>query len=331
MSHSNIAIFIPHLGCPNNCSFCDQKAISGEIKKVTPKEVSETLKEAFTHNLDYNDTEIAFFGGSFTCLPTEEMLGFLKVAFPYVKEGKAKGIRISTRPDGITRDVLEILKYYGVTAIELGAQSLDDEVLKLNRRGHTGEDVRRASFLIKEYGFSLGLQIMTGLYGDRKESLYKTARGVILIKPDTVRIYPTVVIKGTYLDELRLNGVFSPVSVEDSAEICAELMKMFSKNGIKIIRVGLHASETLEEKITGGAYHPAFREICESIIKRDFLLKEFEKYEKGSEVTVFVPQNEVSVTVGHKKSNIIWAEKLGYKLTVKPIGKEREKDAFKIT
>ena len=319
MSHSNIAIFIPHLGCPNNCSFCDQKAISGEIKKVTPEDVDAILREAFTHNLDCGDTEIAFFGGSFTCLPTEEMMGFLKAAYPYVKEEKAKGIRISTRPDGITRDVLEILRHYGVTSIELGAQSLDDEVLRLNRRGHTGEDVRRAAFLIKEYGFSLGLQIMTGLYGDHKESLYKTARGVILIKPDTVRIYPTVVIEGTYLDKLRINGDFSPVSVEESSEICAELMKMFDKNGIKIIRVGLHASETLEGKITGGAYHPAFREICESIIKRDFLLKEFEKYEKGSEVTVYVPKNEVSVTVGHKKSNIIWAEKLGYKLVVKPV------------
>ncbi len=319
MSHSNIAIFIPHLGCPNNCSFCDQKSISGEIKKVTPEDVRETLKEAFSGDLDAENTEIAFFGGSFTCLPTVEMISFLKEAYPYIKEGRAKGIRISTRPDGITRDVLEILKSYGVTAVELGAQSLDNDVLRLNRRGHTGEDVVRASQLVKEYGFSLGLQLMTGLYGDRKESLYRTARGMILIKPDTVRIYPTVVIKGTYLDTLRLKGLFSPIPVEPSAELCAKLIKMFEKNSIKVIRVGLHASETLEEKITGGAYHPAFRELCESIIKRDDLLKEFEKYEKGSEVTVYVPQNEVSVTVGHKKSNIIWAEKLGYKLTVKPI------------
>jgi len=319
MSHSNIAIFIPHLGCPNNCSFCDQKIISGEAKKVTPESVDEILKEAFKADLNCDDTEIAFFGGSFTCLPTEEMMAFLKVAYPYVKEGRAKGIRISTRPDGITRDVLYILKSYGVTAIELGAQSLDDDVLRLNRRGHTGNAVVKASRLIKEYGFSLGLQIMTGLYGDSRASLLKTARGVILIKPDTVRIYPTVVIKGTYLDDLRLKGLFSPVSVEPSAKVSAELLKMFEKNNIKVIRVGLHASETLEERITGGAYHPAFREICESILKRDFLLKEFEKYEKGSEVTVYVPQSEVSVTVGHKKSNIIWAEKLGYKLVVKPL------------
>lgn len=325
MGHSNIAIFIPHQGCKHLCSFCNQKIISGETEKVTPEKVAEELKNAFLNPLDCSNTEIAFFGGSFTCLPKEEMQSFLKIAYPYVQNGQASGIRISTRPDSIDKDILTTLKNYGVTAIELGAQSLDDNVLLLNRRGHTASDVKNASNLIKEYGFSLGLQMMVGLYGDRKESLYKTAKEIVLLKPDTVRIYPTVVLKGTYLDTLRLKGLFSPVNLYYASEMSAELIKMFEYSDIKVIRVGLHASKEVQESKTGGAYHPAFREICESILKREELLKEFERFEKGDALTVYVPSNELSKTVGQKRSNIIWAEKQGYRITVKPSDCEKIK------
>lgn len=317
MNHSNIAIFIPHKGCPYACSFCDQKSISGEMKNITCEEVRKELSDAFGRSLDVNNTEIAFFGGSFTCIDKEDMISFLKEAYPYVEKNMASGIRISTRPDGINEEILQILKKYKVTAIELGAQSLNDDVLKLNRRGHTEKDVLKASEFIKEYGFSLGLQIMVGLYGDRKESLYETVRKVIRIKPDTVRIYPTVVIKGTYLDELRFKGLYAPVNLGYAKNLSANIIKMFEDSGIKVIRVGLHASKTLEEKKTGGSYHPAFRELCESEIKRLKLKEEIFKFPKGSSLKISVSSSEVSKTIGQKKCNLRWAEKEGYHLLVK--------------
>ena len=342
MSHSNIAIFIPHKGCPHACSFCDQKSISGEQKQVTPLDVRRELEEAFCRPLDGKNTgrakqpspadvraaaeraretlgpgcsaELAFFGGSFTCIPREEMEAFLEEAAPYVQQGKASGIRISTRPDGISEEILDVLKRYGVRSIELGAQSMDDGVLRLNRRGHTAADVEKAVSLIKEYGFSLGLQMMAGLYGDRKESLYKTAEKMIALKPDTVRIYPTVVIEGTYLDELRRRGLYSPLPLQRAVELCAPLLKQFEQSGIKVIRVGLHASETLERRRTGGAYHPAFRELCESFLKRRQLEERLRHFPVGSEILVKVPASELSKTIGQKKANIIWAEQMGYRL-----------------
>ena len=317
MSHSNIAIFIPHKGCPHACSFCDQKSISGKQKQVTPLDVRRELAEAFHRPLNGKNTEIAFFGGSFTCIPREEMEAFLEEAAPYVQQGKASGIRISTRPDGISEEILDILKRYGVRSIELGVQSLDDGVLRLNRRGHTAADVEKAVNFIKEYGFSLGLQMMAGLYGDRKESLYKTAEKMIALKPDTVRIYPTVVIEGTYLDELRRRGLYSPLPLQRAVELCAPLLKQFEQSGIKVIRVGLHASETLERRRTGGAYHPAFRELCESFLKRRQLEERLRHFPVGSEILVKVPASELSKTIGQKKANIIWAEQMGYRLTVR--------------
>ncbi|PWL41703.1 MAG: radical SAM protein [Clostridiales bacterium] len=317
MSHSNIAIFIPHKGCPHACSFCDQKSISGEQKQVTPLDVRRELAEAFRRPLDGKNTEIAFFGGSFTCIPRKEMEAFLEEAAPYVQQGKASGIRISTRPDGISEEILDVLKRYGVRSIELGAQSLDDSVLRLNRRGHTTAQVEKASSLIREYGFSLGLQMMAGLYGDRKESLYETAEKIIALKPDTVRIYPTVVIEGTYLDELRRKGLYSPLPLQPAVELCAPLLWRFEQRGIRVIRMGLHASETLERRRTGGAYHPAFRELCESFLKRRQLEDKLRQFPAGSEILVRVPASELSKTIGQKKANIIWAEQMGYRLTVR--------------
>lgn len=318
MSHSNIAIFIPHKGCPHACSFCDQKSISGEQKQVTPLDVRLKLKGAFARPLEGQTTEIAFFGGSFTCIPRGEMEAFLREAVPYIQGGKACGIRISTRPDGISEEVLAVLKHYGVRSIELGAQSMDDDVLRLNRRGHTAAQVEKASRLIKAYGFSLGLQMMAGLYGDRKESLYRTAEKIIALQPDTVRIYPTVVIEGTYLDELRRKGLYSPLSLEHAVELCAPLLWQFQRSGIRVIRMGLHASQTLEQRRTGGAYHPAFRELCESFLKRQQLGEELRRFPIGSEVLVRVPVSELSKVIGQKKANMIWAEQMGYRLTVRP-------------
>ena len=205
MKHSNIAIFVPHAGCPHKCSFCDQRTISGAQHSPTGQEVTAVCAQAAEEMKEPGNAEIAFFGGSFTAIDRGYMLELLKAAHPFVQEGKVKGIRISTRPDCITPEILDILKQYGVTAIELGAQSMVDEVLEANERGHCASDAVNASALIRLYGFELGLQMMTGLYKSSPERDMETMRRIIGISPDTVRIYPTVVLKGTALAEIMLS------------------------------------------------------------------------------------------------------------------------------
>lgn len=304
------------MGCPHQCSFCNQKTISGSIKQLTPEDVLNTLKEAESHNNNPENTEIAFFGGSFTAINRDYMVSLLEVAKPFVDKGAFCGIRISTRPDAIDEDVLNILKEYRVTAIELGAQSTDEEVLSLNKRGHTREDVFKASQLIKAKGFSLGLQMMTGLSGDTFQKSLKTADDIISIKPDTVRIYPTIVLEGTMLGEMYKKGEYKPQTTEEAVELCSILCQRFYKNNIKVIRLGLHSGGNVEEGYLSGPYHPAFGELCESGVYLNIAKERLKEIKKGG-VTIFVNPREISKMTGQKGSN---KEKLlseGYKVTVK--------------
>lgn len=312
--HSSIAVFIPHMGCPNMCSFCNQRAISHTVSAPSPEEVGDMLEKACAA-LPEGKAEIAFFGGSFTAIERGYMTGLLEAAYPYVKSGRVSGIRCSTRPDCIDRDVLDVLKSYGVTAIELGAQSMDNEVLALNDRGHTAEDVEAASALIKEYGFELGLQMMTGLYGSTPEKDIETARRIIAIAPQTVRIYPVVILGGTRLAELYQSEVFKPYAFDTAAEICADMLEMFEQSGIRVIKLGLHASETVEAEMLGGFYHPAFREICEGILFRRMIE---EKISGGKSFTVYTAPSAVSKAAGHKKCNIEYFGAKGISIKIKP-------------
>lgn len=325
MKHSNISIFIPHMGCPNACSFCNQRTISSTVSPPSAEQVRSTLETAFAELSPdrFGSVEIAFFGGSFTAVDREYMTALLEVAYPFVQSGQASGVRCSTRPDCIDTDVLNVLKKYGVTAIELGAQSMDDGVLSANQRGHTAEDVKKASALIKEYGFELGLQMMTGLYRSSPEKDIETAEKIAELKPDTVRIYPTVILKGTRLAELYLSGEYAPYPFETAAEICADMLEMFEQRGIRVIKLGLHASETVEEDMLGGFYHPAFREICEGVLFR----REIERRtERGGGYIVYVPQNAVSKAAGQKKCNIKYFAENGIRIKICPDGtlKNRE-------
>lgn len=223
------------------------------------------------------------------------------------------GIRISTRPDCITEEILDILKKYNVTAIELGAQSMCDDVLLMNSRGHNSDCVRNASRLIKEYGISLGLQMMTGLYGSDDEKDIYTAREFVKLSPDTVRIYPTVVIKATELARLFKLGVYSPQTTEDAVSLCSRLIPMFENEGIAVIRVGLHASETLTDTMVAGAYHPAFRELCENRIYLDLIMSKLKSENiTDGKITVRVACDGISKAVGQKRSNINKLITLGY-------------------
>ena len=309
---ANVSIFVPHNGCPQKCSFCDQRKITGCVSQPTEKDVASAIEIALDSLKEKSkDAEIAFFGGSFTAIDREYMTKLLESTKDYIH--LFKGIRISTRPDAVNDEILTLLKSYGVTSIELGAQSMSDKVLDANDRGHSAKDVENASALIKKYGFSLGLQMMTGLYKSTPEDDIYTAERFISLAPDTVRIYPTVVLEDTRLAELFAVGEYTPLDVEGSVELCSKLILMFEKAGINIIRVGLHASDTINSRMVGGAYHPAFRELCENKIFFDVICAELErkKVPKG-DVSVFVNSKNLSKAIGQKGINKNKLTDMGY-------------------
>ncbi len=313
MAHSNISVFVPHIGCPCKCSFCNQFSITEQIFIPHEKDVDNAVEIALnSKKYDPENGEIAFFGGSFTAINRDYMTELLSAAKKHIDMGHAKGIRISTRPDCIDNDVLNLLKAYGVTAIELGAQSMRDEVLKANNRGHNSDDVYNAAELIKKYDFELGLQMMTGLYMDNDEGAEFTANEFVKINPETVRVYPTIVLENTELARFYKNGEYEPQSIEAAVELCARLLLLFEKNNINVIRLGLHSIDM--SKYVAGPWHPAFSELCENRIYRDIIstqLGEKDNY------TVYVAEGEMSKAVGQKKSNILFFKDYGYNLKFK--------------
>ena len=262
--HFNIPLFIPELACPFQCIYCNQRKISGELSIPTPREISLKINNYLkTIPKENSDIEVAFFGGNFTGLRVEEQIEFLEVVQPYIKHGKISGIRISTRPDYINEEILNILKNYNVKTIELGAQSMDEEVLKQSKRGHTATDTKNASRLILEKGFTLGLQMMIGLPGDTLEKAIYTAKKIIELGASNTRIYPCLVIKGTQLEGQYNKGNYKPLSLEDAVLWSKELLKIFEEGGVDVIKLGLHPSEGLlsGEELVAGPFHPSFREL----------------------------------------------------------------------
>lgn len=241
------------------------------------------------------------------------MKTLLDATVPYID--RFKGIRISTRPDCIDDEILDLLKAYHVTTVELGAQSMDDAVLLANDRGHTAEDVRRACELIKSYGFDLGLQMMTGLYQSTPDSDLQTAREFIALQPSCVRIYPTIVMKGTRLGDLYEQGLYQPQTLEEAVALCARLIRLFEENGVRVIRVGLHDSESLKENRLAGPYHPAFRELCESRIMLDQAIILLKNKVPGSYTLRVHPRSRSKMT-GNKKSNLLALKEMGYEIQI---------------
>ncbi len=317
MKHINVALFVPDEGCPHRCSFCNQKTISGKSRPLSVDDIEKAVETALSTS-ECCDGEIAFFGGSFTAIERSYMLSLLRKGREYVDKGLFKGIRISTRPDCIDAEILTLLKENKVTSIELGCQSMDDGVLTLNGRGHNSADVVNAAKLIKKSGFEFGVQMMTGLYGDTREKSLETAEKLISLKPDTARIYPTVVLENTHLACLYEAGEYAPQTTEEAAELCAELLLMFHEAGIKVIRLGLHSGGKVEEGFVTGAYHPAFREIVESIIYLSRIKEEIkkEKITQGA-IEIIVGSRYISMASGQNKSNINELSELGYTAKIK--------------
>lgn len=307
MRKGNISIFVPHIGCPHKCSFCNQNIITGQQKAPTPQDVKDVVDGALALNLDGYVYEIAFFGGSFTAIDKDYMISLLEAAYPYVKNGDVMGIRISTRPDCIDKDILAILKKYGVTSIELGAQSMNKTVLQKNMRGHTVEDIKKSAALIKKKGFELGLQMMTGLYGSNDALDMYTANEIIKLQPDTVRIYPTVVLENTYLAKLYEEGKYKVNGVEESVKICAKIVPLFKENGIRIIRLGLHSSEVLKSEMLAGGFHDCLGELVTSRI----MLNEILEQPKGKYL-IFINHKSMSKILGNRKMNLAVLKEQGY-------------------
>ena len=306
--HAVIPIFVPHKGCPHDCIFCNQRKISGQTEEMTVDKIKQIIESHLSTIKSGTLVEAGFYGGSFTGIDKDRQIEFLSAANEYVKTGSISKLRLSTRPDYINRTILEYLKKYNVDTIELGVQSLDEQVLKASCRGHTADDVYNASELINKYGFKLGIQTMTGLPCDSREKDIDTARKVIGLRPYLVRIYPVLVIKGTYLENLMNEGSYEPQTLEAAIDVCSELLFMYRENKINVIRIGLQPSDNITEgsEIAGGPFHPAFRQLAESRLA----LKQIEEsiirqgLNKRSNIIIKTSLGNISNVIGQKRENI---------------------------
>ena len=311
MRHVNIPVFIPHLGCPNNCVFCDQRKISGCVK-FDESGVEQEIETALSTLSPDDEVEIAFFGGSFTGIDRDLMLKLLGVSDRFLNDGRVQSVRCSTRPDYIDGEILQILAEHHVKTIEIGIQSMSDNVLVASKRGHTSDRTVGACRLVKSYGFDLIGQMMVGLPDSTVEDEIETARAICTLGADGARVYPTVVFAETELAEMSLDGRYEPLSIDEAIERTASVLDVFDRAGIPVIRVGLQSGENLSspESALGGANHPAlgelamgelfYRRICE---KADGLLSL--NNANGKTMTVFVPRGATSRAVGQKKRNIL--------------------------
>ena len=302
--NSIIPVFVPHLGCPNDCVFCNQRRISGHIEPATAQTVKNAIEEAAALTPSGTKRQLAFYGGSFTAIPEARQIELFEAAQPYLADGTISSIRLSTRPDAIDGTVLKRLKKYGVTVIELGAQSMCDRVLELSGRGHDSAAVADASRLIKDAGFDLILQMMTGLPGDTDESCVETAKRIIALHPDGVRIYPTVIVRDTELYDMWKAGTYKEHTVSDAVRVCAKITKLFDEAGIPIIRMGLNPTEDLSGgDAVGGAYHPALGELVRSRMMLDKAVELLDGIEPDKRVILGVNKSDVSKMIGQHRCN----------------------------
>lgn len=302
-----IPFFIPHAGCPHQCVFCNQKKIIGRNHPEEVTTIPDKINHYLTTRSSSEPARIAFYGGSFTALPRETQKAYLEAVRPFIQAGKIRNIRLSTRPDCIDNEILSLLKQYDVAVVELGVQSMVDEVLTRSGRGHTSDDTVNAVKLLKEGGFTIGLQLMPGLPGDSSERFHDTVSRIIKLKPDFVRLYPALVVKDTPLEKLYKSGQYTPLSLEEAVSICREAYVKFEKTGIAVIRMGLQPTEGLEKPgtILAGPYHPAFRQLVESSIFLGKMRTALLNRKETNDTAVFlVHPRDVSSAVGQQRTNI---------------------------
>ncbi len=303
-----VPIFIPHRGCPHCCKFCNQWRVSAAPGMPDEKSIGNTL-EVYLKNLptSVKRVEVAFFGGSFTAIEKDLQEYYLSLIGQSPYRSRIDGIRLSTRPDYINGEILALLKYYGVETVELGVQSLVDEVLELSGRGHSVEDVENAMELLKSEGFRRGIQLMPGLPGDNEESIIFSAQKTLSLAPDDVRIYPTVVLKDTELERMYSRGEFTPLSLEMAVELSARIYDMFLPAGINIIRMGIHPMEMASESVVAGPYHTSLGFLVKSRSRLNKLLTSIESLGETHGVRgleILLPSICPEEYIGLKRGNI---------------------------
>lgn len=327
-----IPIFVPHIGCPHDCIFCNQRKIAQEKVNLDLNNIISTIDYYLSTIPDTNEKlEIAFFGGSFTGIETDIQKSLLDIAYSYKVKGRIDRIRLSTRPDYIDNKRLDLLKQYDVDIIELGVQSMCYDVLQNSYRGHTDVDVINASRLIKDYGFTLGLQMMVGLPGSNYEKEIFTAKQLIKLEPSFVRIYPTLIIKDTYLEKKYRFGDYLPLTLNEAVDICIDLLMLFNYYDINVIRVGLQPTDNIAENkdIVAGPFHPAFRQLVEERIYREYLKIFYEDNLKASNnIRVLINRKEISNLVGQCSSNLIFLKETYGIDKIKFVGKDIIKESF---
>lgn len=299
---SIIPVFVPHEGCPCQCVFCNQRTIAGQKQHMTAQQAQTILQTGLSVlPAAHPAPQAAFYGGSFTAIPTAQQEELLAVTDELIAQGKLSSVRCSTRPDAITPEILQRMKQHHVTTIELGAQSMSEQVLEASGRGHTAQDTVQAAQLIKQAGISLILQMMVGLPEDTRERTRETARRIAACSPDGVRIYPTAVLPDTALYTIWKQGRYTPLTNETAAQWCADALEIFQAEQIPVIRIGLNPTEELDSTVAAGAYHPAMGELVYS----EVWYRRLKKRAQQGENELFVPKRELSRAIGHKRCNIL--------------------------
>lgn len=295
-SHYIIPVFVPHEGCPHNCVFCNQSTITGEDNTVDAEYTRETI-EKYLKTISNKDAiiEVSFYGGTFTAINIKKQNELLSVAKEFKDKKLIQFIHLSTRPDYIDDSILQNLKKFSVDIIELGIQSLDQEVLLKSYRGHSAFQAETASKLIKSYGFTLGHQIMLGLPGDTPNKDIKTTREIINLKPDICRIYPALVIKNTEMEELFNKGEYKPYSINQAVNTSKILYGMLTSHEINVIRIGLQPTEEINigKEIVSGPFHPAFRELVEGSLFCDMIVHSLDSEYQG-QITIYINDKDIS-------------------------------------
>ncbi|HJV65894.1 MAG TPA: radical SAM protein [Geomonas sp.] len=301
-----VPFFISHLGCPHRCVFCDQQKIAG-ASGVLPDPPSIEQKVAqYRASARGRALEVAFYGGTFTALPRADQQHLLDALQPLLASGAVRSVRLSTRPDAVDSEIASFLKSMAVETVELGVQSMDGEVLRLSRRGHSAADVEAAVSSLKGAGLSVGIQLMPGLPGDSAERSLTTLNRILSLKPDFLRIYPALVIAGTELANLHQRGEFQPLSLDEGVSLCKEMLIAARRAGVPVIRLGLQPTAELESPgvVQAGPYHPAFGQLVESELWYDIVCSLAADLPRGSRVELSVPPGRVSDVVGQKRRNL---------------------------
>jgi histone acetyltransferase (RNA polymerase elongator complex component) len=301
-AHYTIPVFIPMQGCRYACHFCNQNAITGKVLPPEEDNIIRTIEEHLSSFRKDAYVELAFFGGSFTGLPKHHIIHYLKIVAPYLQNNSIRALRVSTRPDYITKEILNILMEYGVKTIELGAQSMNDEVLLKSGRGHSSNDTIKASQLILENGFTLGLQMMTGLPADTDEKSLETANSFVALGAMETRIYPTLILKGTVLEQMYLSGAYKPQTTEQAVSLIAKLIPIFNAGKVKLLRIGLHTDENCKrEHIIAGPDQKNIREKAMS----ELWNKKLSNIPAHLDKTIIIKANssQINTASGYRKQN----------------------------